>query len=144
MPDPAGASDTDIMRLATCYWFSVEFGLCYEDGHPKAYGAGLLSSFGELEYACAPYRPAGGTDDRPEIRPWVPEQAAMQEFGTRKSTRVRISPALILCLSVHEKCTCVLLYFVSHDHIYKKTCFYILMKNEYPLGIIIFISHQFL
>ena len=75
-----GASDTDIMRLATCYWFSVEFGLCYEDGQPKAYGAGLLSSFGELEYACAPYRPAGGTDDRPEIRPWVPEQAAMQEY----------------------------------------------------------------
>ena len=75
-----GASDTDIMRLATCYWFSVEFGLCYEDGQPKAYGAGLLSSFGELEYSCAPYRPAGGTDDRPEIRPWIPEQAAMQEY----------------------------------------------------------------
>jgi phenylalanine-4-hydroxylase len=75
-----GASDSDIMRLATCYWFSVEFGLCYEDGKPKAYGAGLLSSFGELEYSCADYRPAGGTDDRPEIRRWIPEEAATQAY----------------------------------------------------------------
>eukprot|EP00945_MAST-04E_sp_MAST-4E-sp1_P002624 g2624.t1 len=75
-----GASDSDIMRLATCYWFSVEFGLCYENGKPKAYGAGLLSSFGELEYSCAPYRPAGGTDQTPEIRPWEPEKAASQEY----------------------------------------------------------------
>ena len=67
------------MRLATCYWFSVEFGLCYEDGVPKAYGAGLLSSFGELEYSCASYRPAGGTDDHPEIRPWVPSASPVDE-----------------------------------------------------------------
>ncbi len=47
-----GARDNDITRLARCYWYLVEFGLCREDGRNKAYGAGLLLSFGELEYAC--------------------------------------------------------------------------------------------
>jgi phenylalanine-4-hydroxylase len=75
-----GASDDVVNKLATCYWFSVEFGLCRQQGDIKAYGAGLLSSFGELEYSCAPYRPAGGTDERPELREWEPEKAALQEF----------------------------------------------------------------
>ncbi|MBC7792518.1 MAG: phenylalanine 4-monooxygenase [Clostridia bacterium] len=38
-----------MIGLANVYWFTVEYGVVLEDGVPKAYGAGLLSSFGELE-----------------------------------------------------------------------------------------------
>lgn len=34
--------------IADVFWFSGEFGVVRQDGEPRAYGAGLLSSFGEL------------------------------------------------------------------------------------------------
>eukprot|EP00934_Nitzschia_sp_Nitz4_P005732 Nitzschia sp. Nitz4//scaffold106_size73319//44724//46217//NITZ4_005739-RA/size73319-augustus-gene-0.4-mRNA-1//1//CDS//3329532529//5722//frame0 len=74
-----GASDEDVMKLAHCYWHSVEFGLCREGGKNKAYGAGLLSSFGELEYACDPEHP-GADGNPPEFKDWDPEVAATQSF----------------------------------------------------------------
>ncbi|ELR14932.1 phenylalanine hydroxylase [Acanthamoeba castellanii str. Neff] len=70
-----GASDEDIAKLATCYWFTVEFGLCRQDGQVKAFGAGILSSFGELEYSMS---------SEPELRPFDPFQACEQEYPITK------------------------------------------------------------
>lgn len=45
------ATDKQIEELGRLYWYTVEFGLVEHEGGIKAYGAGLLSSFGELEHA---------------------------------------------------------------------------------------------
>eukprot|EP00730_Choanoeca_flexa_P002075 TRINITY_DN10900_c0_g1_i2.p1 TRINITY_DN10900_c0_g1~~TRINITY_DN10900_c0_g1_i2.p1 ORF type:complete len:512 (+),score=104.61 TRINITY_DN10900_c0_g1_i2:1184-2719(+) len=66
-----GATDEDIQRLATLYWFTVEFGVCRQDGKLKAYGAGLLSSFGELQYCLS---------DKPDVRDFEPSKTCMQEY----------------------------------------------------------------
>lgn len=45
------ATDKQLEQLGRLYWFTVEFGLVENEGGIKAYGAGLLSSTGELEHA---------------------------------------------------------------------------------------------
>jgi len=77
-----GASDSDIKRLATCYWFSVEFGLVAQGGKKKAYGAGLLSSFGELEHACddGNVHDKSKAEKKPDYLPWDPQVAAETEY----------------------------------------------------------------
>ena len=45
------ATNQQLEELGRLYWFTVEFGMVEDGDDIKAYGAGLLSSFGELEHA---------------------------------------------------------------------------------------------
>src|SRR3954447_15951631 len=42
-------SDGALEFFSRVFWFTVEFGVLWEDGELRAYGAGLLSSYGELD-----------------------------------------------------------------------------------------------
>uniref|UniRef100_A0A1I7YHP8 BH4_AAA_HYDROXYL_2 domain-containing protein n=1 Tax=Steinernema glaseri TaxID=37863 RepID=A0A1I7YHP8_9BILA len=78
-----GASEEDLTKLATLYFFSIEFGLCSggaephvdECGRPnyKIYGAGLLSSAGELQHA------VGQDGHKPELLRFDPDRVVQQE-----------------------------------------------------------------
>jgi len=41
--------DENVKFLSKVFWFSVEFGVVMEEGDLRAYGAGILSSYGEIE-----------------------------------------------------------------------------------------------
>jgi phenylalanine-4-hydroxylase len=41
--------DANVLFLSKVFWFSLEFGVVVEDGELRAYGAGILSSYGEIE-----------------------------------------------------------------------------------------------
>lgn len=47
-------------HLARLYWYTIEFGMLQENGHLRAYGAGILSSPGELHFVTD----SRGSDER--------------------------------------------------------------------------------
>ena len=42
-------TDEALQFLADVFWFTIEFGVMREEGEVRAYGAGILSSYGEIE-----------------------------------------------------------------------------------------------
>lgn len=66
----AGDDAVRRQRIADVFWFSAEFGVLSENGEWKAYGAGLLSSFGEL----------GWFATNAEIRPLDPDAMALLPY----------------------------------------------------------------
>ena len=51
-------SEAALRFLAKVFWYTMEFGVVWEGGEPKAYGAGILSSVGETaEYRSVEIRP---------------------------------------------------------------------------------------
>lgn len=67
-----GSSDEDIEKFATLYWFTVEFGLVKENGEIRAYGAGALSSYGELMHSLS---------DVPEKKAFNAATTSVQEYS---------------------------------------------------------------
>lgn len=63
------ADDEQLARFSRTFWFTLEFGVVRERGDLKAYGAGLLSSFGELNV----FRDA-------ELRAWDPDEMARTDY----------------------------------------------------------------
>lgn len=67
-----------LKALVNVYWFTVEFGLVMEDGEPKAYGAGLVSSFGELE----------SFKENAELRPFVIEDIGRTNYDPTQYQKI--------------------------------------------------------
>lgn len=63
-------TDAELPGIARVYWYTMEFGALREHGKVKAYGAGLLSSFGELGWF------AGNA----ELRPLNPDEMAARPY----------------------------------------------------------------
>ncbi len=66
------ATDDQITQLARLYWYTIEFGLVRQDGELRCYGAGCLSSYGEMARAVRA--------EEPEIRRFDPEVARGQDY----------------------------------------------------------------
>jgi phenylalanine-4-hydroxylase len=71
--------------VSRVFWFTLEFGVVHEDGELKAYGAGILSSYGEMgTFRTTEVRPldvaAMGTTDY-DITRYQPVLYAADSFG---------------------------------------------------------------
>ena len=78
------ADETGIEKLIRAYWYTLEFGALEESGRVKAYGAGLMSSAGELTRFSS----------EAELRPWDVERIAQTAYDpTDYQPQVYVAPS---------------------------------------------------
>jgi phenylalanine-4-hydroxylase len=92
-------SDAALDFFSKVFWFTLEFGVVREDGELKAYGAGLLSSYGEIEE----FRSA-------EIRPWD-----IATMGTLEYDITRYQPVLFAAESFERMVDDLTGFFSTYD-----------------------------
>jgi phenylalanine-4-hydroxylase len=87
-----GASAEDVERIGRLYWYTLEFGVVREEGRLKVFGAGLLSSFGEL----GRFETEEGLDD------WDVERIAATPYDpTHYQARLFVAPSFdVMCRDV--------------------------------------------
>jgi phenylalanine-4-hydroxylase len=92
-------TDASLDVFSRVFWFTLEFGVVYEDGAVKAYGAGLLSSYGEIET----FRDA-------EIRSWD-----LKAMATLSYDITHYQPVLFAAASFEQMTSDLYAFFSSYD-----------------------------
>jgi phenylalanine-4-hydroxylase len=68
-------SGDHVLALKRLSWFSIEFGLIAEEGQTKIFGAGILSSLGEIPFSLSP---------SVERRPFVTHEVIATDYDSSK------------------------------------------------------------
>ncbi|MFZ0664665.1 MAG: phenylalanine 4-monooxygenase, partial [Acidimicrobiales bacterium] len=92
-------SDAAHEFFSKVFWFTLEFGVLHEGGQVRAYGAGLLSSYGEIQV----FRNA-------EIRPWD-----IVQMGTLEYDITQYQPVLFAAESFTQMLEELTVFFDSYD-----------------------------
>jgi phenylalanine-4-hydroxylase len=87
------ADDVEMVRIERVYWYTLEFGLVEERGEVKAFGAGLLSSCGELVGFRETARIAPWDLDAIAATPYDPTQFQAILFAAPSFTRMLVDVA---------------------------------------------------
>ncbi len=75
----AATTGEQVLALKRLSWFSIEFGLIQEDGLTKVFGAGILSSMGEIPFALS---------DDVERRRWRTEEVIAADYDPSRMQSV--------------------------------------------------------
>ena len=78
--------DENLKFLSRVFWFTVEFGIVHEEGEIRAYGAGILSSYGEID----------------EFRDMEHRPLDLAEMGTADYDITHYQPVLYLAESLDQ------------------------------------------